>query len=151
MPYVMLPVPEEHVEEVMEFVLRAMAEASVEPWDAESIDALYNDVDEATRSLLAFIAREAADGGELIDAEAARRIQMTVRETAGIMNELNTLTRETNRPILVHVRLVSERQVNGRTTDRRVLQMDPDVAAFIRSAEQAELRDAKDPFGGATQ
>ncbi len=151
MPYVMMPVPEEHVEEVMEFILRAIAKASIEAWDADSITSLYNEVDEATRSLLAFVARDAADGGELVDAEAARRIQMTVRETAGIMNELNTLTRETNRPILIHVRLVSERQVNGRTTDRRVLQMDPDVAGFIRAAEQAELRDAKDPFGGAAQ
>jgi len=151
MPYVMMPVPEEHVEEVMEFILRAIAKASIEAWDADSITALYNEVDEATRSLLAFVARDAADGGELIDAEAARRIQMTVRETAGIMNELNTRTRETNRPVLIHVRLVSERQVNGRTTDRRVLQMDPDVAAFIRAAEQAELRDAKDPFGETAQ
>ena len=34
MGYVMMPVPEEHVEAVMQFVLRAMAKASLEPWDA---------------------------------------------------------------------------------------------------------------------
>lgn len=151
MPYVMMPVPEEHVEEVMAFVLRAITKASIEPWDAESITSLYNDVDEATRSLLAFVARAAADGGELVDADAARRIQMTVRETTGILKELNTLTRETDRPALIHVRVVSERQANGRTTDQRVLQIDPDVAEFVRAAEQAELRDAQDPLGGAAQ
>jgi len=151
MPYVMLPVPEEHVEEVMQFVLRAMAEASVEAWDAESINALYSDVDEATRSLLAFVARAVADEGELADADAARRIQMTVRETTGIMNELNTTTRATSRPQLISVSVVSERRPNGRVTERRVLQMDPDVAELVRAAEQAELRDAVDPFEGRAE
>ena len=60
MPYVMMPVPEEHVEEVMQFILRAIARASIQPWDAESITKLYGEVDEASRSLLAFVARASA-------------------------------------------------------------------------------------------
>ncbi len=150
MPYVMMPVPEEHVEEVMQFILRAIAKASIEPWDTESVNTLYNEVDEATRSLLAFVARASAEGTELADADAARRIQMTVRETAGIMNELNTLTRETNRPPLINVRVASERQPNGRVTERRVLYMDVELAEFIRQAEQAELADAQHPLGGSS-
>jgi hypothetical protein len=35
MPYVMVPVPEEHVQDVMQFVLREMAKASHVPWDDE--------------------------------------------------------------------------------------------------------------------
>ncbi len=38
MPYVMVPVPEEHVEDVMQFILRAMARASIEPWDQPSLE-----------------------------------------------------------------------------------------------------------------
>lgn len=151
MPYVMMPVPEEHVEEVMQFILHTIDRASIEPWDAESITSVYSDVDEATRSLLAFVARASVEGGELADADAARRIQMTVRETAGIMNELNTLTRETNRPPLINVRVASERQPNGRVIERRVLQMAPEVAEFVRDAEQAELVDAPHPLGGAAE
>jgi hypothetical protein len=151
MPYVMMPVPEEHVEEVMQFILRAIAKASIEPWDADSINAVYTDVDEASRSLLAFVARAAVDGRELIDADAARKIQMTVRETAGIMNELNILTRDSNRPALINVRVASERQPNGRVTERRVLQMDADVADFVRAAEQAEIGGATDPLAGAPE
>ncbi len=75
MPYVMMPVPEEFVEEVMQFILRATARAAITPWDAESITKLYDEVDEGSRSLLAFVARASASGEELAAVDAARRIQ----------------------------------------------------------------------------
>jgi hypothetical protein len=148
MPYVMVPVPEDQVEEVMQFILRAISNAALEPWDADAIGAVFHDVDEATRSLLAFVARSAADGIGLSDAEAAGKIQMSVRETMGIANELNTMTRESNRPALITVRIVPELLPNGRTTDKRMLLMDPDLAAMVRAAEQAELASAPHPLNG---
>ena len=143
MPYVMMPVPEEHVEEVMQFILRAIARAAVSPWDAESITKIYGEVDEVTRSLLAFVARASFEGVELDTNEAARKIQMTPREVAGIMNELSTLTREADRPVLLTGRMVSERLPNGRITEKRVLQMEPEIADFVRAAEQEELRGSR--------
>ena len=90
MPYVMVPVPEEHVEDVMQYIVRAMARAAIDPWDQPSLSAMY---DEHRRVQLArsshSCARAADRGHELDAAEAARQIQMTPRETAGIMNELN--------------------------------------------------------------
>jgi len=151
MPYVMLPVPEEHVEEVMQFILRAIARASIEPWDADSITKVFGEVDEASRSLLAFVARASLEGVDLADVEAARKIQMTPRETAGIMNELRALTGEANRPNLINARTVTERLPNGRVTDKRVLQMDPEVAELVRVAEQAELLGAPHPLSGSTE
>ena len=56
-----------------------------------------------------------------------RRIQMTPRETLGIVNELAATTREENRPASVTIRSVTERLPNGRTTDKRVLHMEPEV------------------------
>jgi hypothetical protein len=53
MPYVMVPVPEEHVQDVMQFVLREVAKASLEPWDEKSVSELFHDGDEGSRSLLA--------------------------------------------------------------------------------------------------
>lgn len=151
MPYVMMPVPEEHVEAVMGFILRAITRASIEPWDANSVNETYLSVDEATRSLLAFVARASTDGGELDAADAARKIQLTGREVIGIMNELNTTTREANRPILINSRVVSERMANGRSADKRVLQMDADIAEFVRAAEKLELQGADNPLGGANE
>lgn len=144
MPYVMMPVPEEFVEDVMQFILRATARASITPWDEESISRLYDEVDEGSRSLLAFVARASASGEELAAADAARRIQLTPRETLGIVNELAAMTREENRPSLVAVRSVTERLPNGRTADKRVLQMEPEVSDLIRAAEEAELAAVKD-------
>ena len=83
MPYVMMPVPEEFVEEVMQFILRATARRAITPWDAESITRLYDEVDEGSRSLLAFVARAAASGEELAAADAARRIQLTPVRPSG--------------------------------------------------------------------
>lgn len=151
MPYVMVPVPEEHVEEVMQFILRAIARAALEPWDAEAITSVFEEVDEASRSLLAFVARAALEGTDLADAEAARKLQLTVRETAGIMNELIAATREANRPNLISSRSVTERLPNGRMTDKRVLQMEPEVAELVRAAEQAELASAPHPLREGTE
>ena len=150
MPYVMMPVPEEHVEEVMQFVLRAIARASIEPWDKESMAEVWEQVDEASRSLLAFVARSSLEGKDLPDIDAARQIQMTTRETAGIMHELNSFTREANRPGLLSARMVTERLPNGRKTEKRVLQMDLEVAELVAAAEQAELSSAPTPLDGGS-
>jgi hypothetical protein len=150
MPYVMMPVPEEHVEEVMQFILRALAKAAIQPWDQESVTRVFGEVDEATRSLLAFVARAAVDGGELDAAEAARKLQLTIRETIGIMTEMNGVTRDADRPVLISTRIVAERLPNGRFADKRMLQMDPDVAALVREAEKAELADLPQPLSGST-
>jgi hypothetical protein len=149
MPYVMMPVPEEHVEEVMQFILRAIARAAIQPWDEESATKMFGEVDEATRSLLAFVARACAEGGELDANDAARKLQLTLRETIGIMTELNSLTREADRPVLISSRIVSERLPNGRFADKRMLQMDPDVAQLVKAAEQAELASAPHPLESA--
>lgn len=151
MPYVMVPVPEEHVEEVMQFILRARAQASIQPWDHESITQFFKEVDEASRSLLAFVSRASVDGGDLADAEAARKIQLTVREILAIRNELDAQVKQANRPSLITVRTVSERLPNGRMTEKRVLQMDPEIAELVRAAEREESLDAAHPLGSADE
>jgi hypothetical protein len=143
MPYVMVPVPEEHVEAVMQFVIRAIQKASVEPWDEDSIQGLYHGIDEVSRSLVAFVARSAVEGKELDQTEAARQIQMTPREVNGIVNELAQLTKDENRPTLITTRGITERLPNGRSTERRVLAMEPEVADLVQAAEQAEIAEAR--------
>jgi hypothetical protein len=151
MPYVMMPVPEEHVEEVMQFVLRAVERAKLTPWDEESLNKVYGDVDEASRSLLAFVAREAATGSELDATDATHKMQLTAREVIGIMNELITLSRTQNRPNLLNSRIITERLPNGRTHDRRTFLMEPEIADLVRAAERAEVAEVPQPLGGVTE
>ena len=72
MPYVMVPVPEEHVQDVMQFVLREVAKASQLPWDEESVAQLFGEVDEASRSLLAYAARAITNGTDLLGGPSGR-------------------------------------------------------------------------------
>jgi hypothetical protein len=147
MPYVMVPVPEEHVQDVMQFVLREMAKASLVPWDDESVSALFHEVDEASRSLLAYVARASMDGTELSEIEAADMMQLRPREVAGIIRDLNDRAAKANRPLLLGARTVSETLPNGRTVEKRVLWIGDDLAPLVRSAERAELADVPSPVG----
>lgn len=143
MPYVMMPVPEEHVEAVMDFVLRAIARASILPWDEESIAVAFGEIDEASRSILSFVSRSVLAGKDLPERELATLMQLGPREVAGIMNELVNRSRAANRPNLLTSRGITERLPNGRTREARVYLMDADLAQLVREAEQSELRDAR--------
>ena len=147
MPYVMVPVPEEHVEAVMQFVLRAIARASIGPWDKDLINELWSEIDESSRSLISFVARASASGNELDVADAARKLQVTPRETNAIVVELNNLARDKDRLTLLNARNVTERQPNGRMTEKRVLQIDPEIADIIREVEKADLLETRQSAG----
>jgi hypothetical protein len=148
MPYVMVPVPEEHVQDVMQFVLREVAKASLEPWDEESVSKLFHDIDEESRSLLAYAARATISGKELSEAGAADLMQLRQREMAGIMRDVNDRAVKANRPALLSTRPVTETLPNGRTTEKRVLWMSEELAPLVHSAERAELADVPGPLDG---
>ena len=139
MPYVMVPVPEEHVQDVMQFILREVSKASLEPWDDESISQLFHDVDEASRSLLAYIARASTSGKDMTEAQAADMMQLRQREVVGIVRDLNERATKANRPAVLLMRTVTETLPNGRTTEKRVISTSEDVAPLVRAAERTEL------------
>jgi predicted ATP-dependent protease len=147
MPYVMVPVPEEHVQDVMQFVLREMARASLEAWDEKSVSELFHEVDEASRSLLAYTARASMSGTDITEGQAADMMQLRQREVVGIVRELNERATKANRPTLVTTRTVTETLPNARTVEKRVLWMSDEVAPLVRDAERAELADARPPLG----
>jgi hypothetical protein len=147
MPYVMVPVPEEHVQDVMQFILREVAKASLEPWEEDSVTQLFHEVDEESRSLLAYAARAAVTGKEISEAEAADLMQLRQREMAGIIRDLNERASKANRSPLLTTRTVTEQLPNGRTVDKRVLWMSEEVAPLVHNAECAELADVPAPLG----
>ena len=149
MPYVMVPVPEEHVQDVMQFVLREVARASLEPWDEKAISTLFHEVDEEGRSLLAYVARAIASGKEISEADAATLLQLRQREMAGLVRDINERASQANRPNLVFTRTVTETLPNGRTTDKRVLAMSDELAPLVRDAERAELANVPAPPGNS--
>jgi hypothetical protein len=147
MPYVMVPVPEEHVQDVMQFVLREVAKASLEPWDEGSVAELFREVDEASRSLLAYTARASMGGTDITELQVADMMQLRQREVVGLLRELNERAAKANHPTPVITRTVTETLPNGRTAEKRVLSMSDEVALFVRNAERAELADVRPPLG----
>lgn len=139
MAYVSVPVPEEHVEDVMRFVLRAMARASMVPWDAESFAELWGDIDELSRSLLAFVARATLEDHDLTDREAAEQVQVRPREIHALVAELAQESNRRRRQAIVTTQMVEDELPNGRIVEVRIIVMDPDVANLVAEAERAEL------------
>lgn len=139
MPYVMVPVPEEHVQDVMSFVLRAIARASIVDWDAEAFGRFVEQLDEPTRALLSFTARSVLAGDDLLEEEAVRAVQLSGRELRSIVREVNELARDENRPAVITRRVITEELPNGRTTERAVYTMEEAVAELVRDADRADL------------
>ncbi len=146
MAYVMVPVPEEHVEEAMQMILRITARARVTEWDQDAVTAVFHEVDEASRSVLSATARSAATGDAITDTAAAETIELSQREVLGIVREINEAARLAERPSLVSIVQENETLPNGRIREQRKLVMEPEVAAFVREAERLELQAAPHPL-----
>ena len=138
MPYVMLPVPEEHVMEVMDQILRIVTRASTEEWDQSSLEAFFHETDEATRSVLSVVARGALSGRQVTDVDAAALIDVKAREIVGILREVNGFASKAGRHPLLTFRPVVETLPNGRSTEKRLLGMTATLAGMVQEAERAE-------------
>jgi transcription initiation factor IIE alpha subunit len=145
MEYVMVPVPEEHVVEVMQHVARLVARASVVPWDDDGVAALFDEVDEASRSLLSLVARTAVAGKELSDEDAAQRLELNVREVRGIVRDVNDTAQRTKREPLLALREATVVLRNGRSVPRRMFAMVEPIARAIRAHERSLLERESGP------
>ena len=139
MSYVMMPVPEGQVQDVMQYVLRLINQASIEPWDESSVTDFFDSVDEPTRTLLSAVAAATLRDEPLRESEAVSAIQMNRREMIGMMREVNDLARDAGRQTLVKARTVEEELANGRTREVRVLAMADDVARYVVEADRRHL------------
>lgn len=147
-PYVMVPVPEEHVEEAMQAVLNIIRRAQLTDWDADSVADFFGEIDEAAKTLLSVAARAQLADKQLTQVAAADAVQLTQREVMGIMRELNEQARERARPpLLVHQEATKELP-NGRTRTVAVIATSSELATMIRDAERAELAAGPNPLSG---
>ncbi len=75
MPFIMVPVPEEHVNDVMHYIVRLQRQdgAELQEWDEDGIHQLFLEADEPTRSVLSFLALPGRAGKEVEPHEIAER------------------------------------------------------------------------------
>jgi hypothetical protein len=153
MPYVMVPVPEEHVLEVMGLVMRLAARQSHdEPpkaWDQEALNAFFAKANEPTRRLLSFLAHPDHAGKEFIPPEIARTLELEPSEVSGLLGPLNREFRRANRVPLFESRVHLETTARGRTLKRRRLKMDAENARMLRAAEKTLRSIEPDPLAAS--
>jgi hypothetical protein len=145
MPYVMVPVPEEHVEEAMEAVLRITRNARLAPWDQEAMHTFFASLDESAKALLSLVSRATAAGKQISQAGAADRLEVTQREILGIVRDVNQQAQNQERAPLLVPQEAAETLPNGRTRAVAVITTNPEVAALVQVAERSELRGAPQP------
>ena len=148
MPYVMVPVPEEHVEEAMAAVLRIIGRGRLMDWDAAAVTELFESVDESARALLGTVARATGAGKQIPQRTAADMIQLTERELLGIMREINELCSQQSRSAILMNAAANETLPNGRVRETRVFTMPDDLAEWVRDAEKADLQGNAHPLIG---
>ncbi len=154
MPYVMVPVPEEHVLEVMGMVLRLAArrphDEPPRAWDQEGVTEFFAKANEPTRGLLSFLAHPKRAGTEFIPPDIARALELEASEVSGLLGPLNREFRRANRVALFESRVHPETSPSGRTLKRRRLMMSEENARMVRAAEQAVREVEPDPLAGTT-
>ena len=144
MGFVMVPVPEEHVEEAMTMILRISARARLKDWDQAALSELFHQLDEPSKSVLsvvgrATLAKKAIDG-------LNNKVVNGRPEVLGITRELNEQANASGYPALIVVRQEVETLPNGRTREQRLFSMTTELALLVREAEQEELRAAPHPL-----
>jgi hypothetical protein len=139
MDYVMVPVPEEHVVDVMQHVARLVARASVIPWDDASVADIFDEVDEASRSVISLTARSILANKDLTDEEAATSLELNVREIRAIVRDVQEVSTREKREPLLSLRDTTVVLRNGRSVQKRVFAMSEPVARAVRAHERSTL------------
>lgn len=148
MPYVMIPVPEEHVEEAMQAILNLIRRSQLTDWDEASVAEFFDEIDEAAKTLMSVAARAQIADKQLTQQGAADAVQLTQREVNGIMRELNEMARDRGRPpVLVHQEIKKELP-NGRVRTVSGIATSAELAVMVRDAERAELAAGPNPLSG---
>jgi hypothetical protein len=148
MEFVMVPVPEDHVIDVMQYIARLVTRASVASWDKESVGSHFDEVEEAGRALLSYVARSVVAGRDVTVDDAASELELSNREIREINREINMEGQRKGFEPMVVLREASVVLPNKRTVQRQVFVMSDAVARMIRAHERASNPLASPPGDG---
>jgi hypothetical protein len=89
--YVMVPVPEEHLEEVMNFVRWHTVKPPAVTFDEQAVAWAIRGVDDMSRTLLGAAAAAALEGRDVTASDLGRASSCSYREVVGAILEINQL------------------------------------------------------------
>ena len=139
MEYVMVPVPNEFVVDVMQYVSRLVSQASLVPWDKEGLGDFFDSVEETGKSLLSLVARYTVAGKDVGYDQATEQLELSEREVREIARELNLgAQRQHFEPLLVTQETAVQLR-SGRMAQRWMFIMAEPVARMLRAHERADM------------
>jgi hypothetical protein len=130
MEYVMVPVPEEHVGDVENFLRVRTAKAMETGLDQEAAARLLHELDEHARRVLLDTASAAEEGVVRTIGDAAKAAGCTEREVLGLLVELNSTVASAGGPPLTVIPVL---RTNSAT---RPLTIAPNIAQLFLAAER---------------
>jgi hypothetical protein len=136
MPYVMVPVPEEYVTQVMQLVIdmtKGTAETDSQQWGETAIETFLIQADDATRSLVSLLAKNALEGRDVTDQAAADFLQLSMRDTVALLREVNERAGDAGLPPLVELTTATTPIASGQAREVRVLSLPEEVARFVQA------------------
>ena len=145
MEYVMVPVPNEFVVDVMQYVSRLVSQASLVPWTKEAIGEFFDSSEEVTKSLLSLIARYTVATKDVGYDEATEQLELSEREIREIAREIIVAGQKQRFEPLLGTRETTVQLRSGRMAQRWMFIMADPVARMIRAHERADLTGAKQP------
>lgn len=148
MPFVMVPVPEEHVFETMQFLVRLAARSSLKPWDEGSIEEFFRQADEPTRTMLSITARGVLAGEETTAGDLATGMELQLRDLAPILRGIEAQWKEMRKVPLYESRDVTKLRPSGKPWTIRTFVMPEEVAVMVRDAEQRVHAMEPNPLAG---
>lgn len=101
MPYVLVPVPEEHEDELMEEVLKMSLRERLSAWDAEPLRALVGELEPSSRRLVTMLVEVSVDNRRLSETEVATSLGIDVVELKEMVEAINSRCRAQSLPYLV--------------------------------------------------
>jgi hypothetical protein len=138
MEFVMVPVPEELVHGVAQYLQWKAWTATTGVWDESAVTRLLGDLDEPARALLVHAAESAQETLVLTVRDAAQAAGCSEREVLGITVELNETVRLLGGPPFVLAPSLLDAQSETRPRAWK-LDLGDDMARLVRAA--AERRD----------
>lgn len=137
MPWVMVPVPEEHQAEFTEELMTLAMSTLMATWDAERVGTALDLLSADQRRFVVLVARESAEGRSMGLEALAAALELDPDTVIGRRDEVNRLCHSKSLPELVLFDPRPEISPTGESRPRNLFALGPSVARLVLDAVDA--------------
>lgn len=149
----MVPVPEEHEQELMNFLYKLAVQAELAKWSPADVEAVRDAADEQARSVLHAVASATVNQEEISHLELAGSCHIGPDQVMAAVEQINGLGAQRSLPALILFESTWGTSATGERQERRNTVMSPPTASIVvrleqESDEAADSRPTTTPGAG---